>query len=217
MNALRDRSGLALGFCLAALFATSSAAEQVAADAHLLEGARHFRAGRYAEALVAFKLAGKLGARADVAWYVAATLVKLDRYEDAIGAFAEAERLAPDARDAVLSYYQALACYGARLYGCADRLLEHVAAQAGPQIKAHAEKLRADIAAVLAGPPPTGAIDWYHERATFARASGRTALELAYLREAIALGQKRADGYRVAEAQKAVQVASSPREGVKAP
>lgn len=215
MNVLRDRSGPAVAWCLAALLSTGALAGS--ADAHLLEGARHFRAGRYAEALVAFKLARKLGARADVAWYIAAALVKLERHEDAIDAFAEAQHLWPDGRDAVLTYYEALACYGARLYGCADQLLKLVAVQAGPQIKSHAEKLRADIAAALSEAPATGAIDWYLERANLAKASGRTALELAYLREAVALSQKRADGYRLAEAQRAVQVASSLRGGVQSP
>src|SRR5262245_30995591 len=90
------------------------------ADAHLLAGARHFQAGRFTEALVEFRVAVRAGDDGGALWYVAATLVKLKRPEEAITAFARAMEAAPAERDGLFDYYRALACYDARLYRCAD-------------------------------------------------------------------------------------------------
>lgn len=212
MSALRGRNQLRVVLGLLAALEAPVALAQGEADVHLLEGASHFREGRYAKALVEFKVAERLGASAETSWYIAAALVKLERHEEAIEAFAAAERVSPAGRDAVLTYYQALACYGARLFGCADRLLSRVSEDAGPQVRAHAEKIRADIAKLFSASPPVASIDWYHRRAGRAREAGRKALSIAYLEEALALGRKRADGYRVAEAEAAVRVASFPRK-----
>jgi hypothetical protein len=92
------------------------------ADEHLLAGAERFRSAHYAEALVEFEVAERLGAP-DAAWYAAAAKVKLGEYEGAIAAFAEAEKAAPGTDDPLLAYYRAIACYQLKLYLGADAQL----------------------------------------------------------------------------------------------
>lgn len=60
-----------------------------AADEHLLAGARHFADARYEHALVEFQVAQRLGS-AEGAAYAGATLVELERWEDAVEAFGAA-------------------------------------------------------------------------------------------------------------------------------
>lgn len=163
-------------------------------DEHLLAGARHFRDGRFAAALVEFRVAEKLGKAGDAAWYAAACLVRLDRPEDAVEAFADAELRAPAMRDELFDYYRAVACHDARLYLCADGLLARVGDRAGPRIRGEAQKLRQRIAPLLSGEPPKIAIDWYYLRAE--QLAKRPLLAAAFLAEAEGLAARRADRYR---------------------
>lgn len=193
-------------FALIALVAAS--ASVAAGDEHVLAGARYFREGRFEEAYVEFSVARRLGAGGEAAWYEAASLVKLKRPEEAVEAFAAAEQAAPAARDALLDYYRALACYDARLFLCADRLLASVERQAGPKVAGHARKLRADIAgAVTAAEPPTGSIDWYQQRGLAALRGGRRALAAAYFGEAADLARLRADQHGHQEALAGLEAA----------
>lgn len=168
------------------------------ADEHVLAGARLFRAQRYGEALVEFRVAQRLG-DADAAGYAAATLVKLDRAEEAIEAFA-ALKAAGAPADPLLDYYQALACHQLGLYLCADRLLASVGDRSGPRIGAQARKIRADIAPLLTAQPSAENVDRDHQLGARAAAAGRRALAAAYYREAAALAERRGDGRRRAEA-----------------
>src|SRR5438067_7073553 len=169
---------------IAALLAATSGA-----DEHVLAGARHFRAGEFPQALVEFRVAEKLGS-GEASWYAAASLVKLERHEEAIEAFAQAASRAPTARDALLDYYRALACYGARLYLCADKLLAEVGEKSGPRIAEQVRQTREKIAALFAAPPTKSAVDWYREKAAVARAAKRPALSTAYNAEAEALAAR---------------------------
>lgn len=184
------------------LLLASSAHAGVGADEHMLAGAQAFRAGHFAEALVEFRVAERMGSDGGTIWYVAATLVKLDRPDDALTEFARAQAYASGERDTLFDYYHALACYDARLYFCADRLLSPLGQQPGTGIPAQARKIRADLAPIISGAPrPTPAtIDWYHVRAAAALAAGRAALAEAYYDEAARLAALRPDGYRRAEA-----------------
>lgn len=184
---------------LAMSFWAAVASSAPAADAHMHTGARHFQADRFDEALVEFRVAEELG-DPSASWYSAATLVKLHRPADAVSEFSRAERVASADRDALLDYYHALACYEAKLYACAERLLAQINHQAGPRVGAQAEKLRATLRPVLAGPPPTATLDWYHARAREALAAKRWELAAAYFEEAMTLGRLRGDNYRGAEA-----------------
>jgi tetratricopeptide (TPR) repeat protein len=188
-----------LALCLALLGLTAAAPPD--ATPHLLQGARHFREGRFANALVEFKVAQRLGTGGEADWYIAASLVKLGRSEEALEAFAAARKAAPDARDALLDYYQALACYEAKLYLCSDSLLDAVGDASGPRIGEQVRKLRADIAALFRSAPTPASIDWYHQRAAQARAAGRPVLAARYLEEAARLAERREDRYRLAEAR----------------
>jgi len=166
------------------------------ADEHLLAGARLFRDEQFAAALVEFRVAQKLGAP-EARGYAGATLVKLERPEEAVEAFGGVDAVA---RDALLDYYRALACFDARLYLAADRILSDLGARSGPRIAEQAAKLRASIAAELAKEPSRGAVDWYLARCAGLRQAGRELLARAYCREAAGLGARRADRYGVAEA-----------------
>ncbi|HEX8825832.1 MAG TPA: hypothetical protein VF794_38330 [Archangium sp.] len=188
-----------LALCLALLGLT--AATPPDSTPHLLQGARHFREGRFANALVEFKVAHRLGSGGEADWYIAASLVKLGRSEEALEAFAAAQKSAPDARDALLDYYHALACYDAKLYLCADTLLDAVGEASGPRIGEQVRKLRGDLAALFRTAPTPSSIDWYHARATQARSAGRPVLAARLLEEAVRLAGRREDRYRLAEAR----------------
>jgi tetratricopeptide (TPR) repeat protein len=166
------------------------------ADEHLLAGAGFFREGRFTEALVEFRVAGRLGAP-EASAYAGAALVKLDRPEEAIEAFGGVD--APG-RDAVLDYYRALAAFEARLYVAADRLLAAVADRSGPRIGSQAAALRARIAPVLAKEPERAAIDWYRARCAVLKEEGRTVLASAYCAEATSLAERRADRHGLGSA-----------------
>lgn len=183
-----------VGGLLLVLAVTSSPGEKGAGE-HLSAGAQAFREGRYDEALVEFKVAQGLGAT-DAGPYAAATLVKLGRAEEAVEAFAPTE----EGRDALLDYYRGIACYEARLYLCADRLLGSVGARSGSRIAAEAAKARAAISSELAKEPPQPTIDWYLARCGERRTEGRSAIAAAYCQEAVALSERRADRYRLGEA-----------------
>jgi hypothetical protein len=167
-----------------------------AADGHLLAGARHFADARYEHALVEFQVAQRLGC-AEGAAYAGATLVELERWEDAVEAFGAAP---PPGADSLLDYYRARACYGARLYFCADAILAGLGNRSGPRIAAHAAKMRAALAVELARQPSRAAIEWYAARCASSRAQGRVTLADAYSREAAPLRDVRARSARVSEA-----------------
>jgi tetratricopeptide (TPR) repeat protein len=177
------------------------------ADEHLLAGARLFREAQFAEALVEFQVAHRLGAP-EAAQYAAVALVKLGRPEEALEAFG---RLDTPGRDALVDYYRAVAAFDAHLYQAADRILLTVADRAGPRIGEQVVRMRADIAKVLVKEPTPAAIDWYLERCSAEKAAGRSALAQAYCREASLLSERRADRYRHAEALQGA--ASSTRSG----
>lgn len=161
------------------------------ADEHLLAGARAFRAEQYAAALVEFRVAEKMDGSGEAAWYAAATLQKLGRAEDAVEAFAAAARGGPKLHDSLLDYYRALACYDARLYLCADRLLAELDGKSGPRIEEQARRARANIAMLFRDEPGDASIEWYRARASAARATGREALASAYAEEANELTARR--------------------------
>lgn len=168
------------------------------AGEHVLAGARLFRESRYAEALVEFRVAERLGAT-HARGYAAASLVKLERPLDALELFEELPE-AGARGDPLLGYYHALACYDARLYLCADGLLAQLAERTGPRVAAQVAKIRADIAGALRGEPSGDAIDWYVARAGELAAAKRPVLARAFYREARALGERRQDRHAVAAA-----------------
>ena len=170
----------------AALLCALTLSATGAGEAHLLAGARHFREGRYAEALVEFRVAEKLGARDAVA-YAGASLVKLGRWEEAIEAFGPDERARSDA---LLGYYRALACHGARLYVCADAALAAIQGRSGPKLAEQAAKIRAELAPKLASPAAPATVERYAARCVELRRAGRGVLADAYCREAAALADR---------------------------
>lgn len=179
---------------LALLLATSLSS--AGADEHLLAGAQRFREGKFEEALVEFRVASRLGATGTDP-YVASALVKMGRHEEAVEVFGGGD--APG-QDALIDYYRALACWGARLYGCADRLLAGIGDRSGPKVAAQAARLRAAIAAELRKAPTQSTVDWYRGRCVDEKRFGRTALAEAYCREATSLAARRGDGGREVEA-----------------
>ncbi len=169
------------------------------ADSHVLEGARLFRENRFAEALVEFRMAERLGSP-DARGYVAATLVKLSRPQDALELF-EAPAATPPGTDPLLDYYHARACYDLRLYLCADDLLAGVGSRTGPRVGEQADRIRRDIAAALKDEPAPEAVGWYLKRSRDHAAAGHPVLARAFAREARALGSRRADRQGMAEAE----------------
>lgn len=167
-------------------------AGSTSADEHLLAGARSFREGRFDVALVEFQNAQALGS-SGAAGYAAAALVKLGRPEEAIESFGGIE--APE-RDALLDYYLALACYEARLYQCADRILAKIGDRSGPRIAEQAKKIRQEIAALFQREPTQSSIDWYVSICSARMKSRRSVLAYAYCREAALLADKRKDHYQ---------------------
>lgn len=170
-------------------------------DAHVLAGARAFRAGDWALALVEFQVALKLGAPASVRWYEGATLARAGRFEDAVGAFERAVEEAPAEGDPLLDYYRALACYETHLWACVAEVTASLARTGGPRVQQQVAAMAGEAKTLLATEPPHAAID-----ACFSRAAATTSASLAraWLREAARLGRRRADGWRVEEADRVV-------------
>jgi tetratricopeptide (TPR) repeat protein len=139
---------------------------------HLLLGADAFRAGQFSVALVEFRFAEAEEPSSEASWYAAAALVKLHRTDEALEAFAAAEARAPAARDALFDFYQALACYDARLYTRADTLLSRIDAPAGPHLVEQATKLRARLTPVLSAATDAATADWYRAESSRLRTAG---------------------------------------------
>ena len=154
---------------------------------HLLAGARHFRDGRYGEALVEFRVAAALGEEGARA-YAGASLVKLERFEEALDAFEGV----PRGQDALLDYYRALACFGVHLYSCAEDVLAGIGDRGGPRIAAEVASLRREIAAQRPRAPAADVIAWYTGRCTALREKNRALLASAYCREGADLAARRA-------------------------
>ncbi len=183
----------------AALVALGIAAASTGAGEHLLAGARLFRDERWAEALVEFRVAERLG-DASARGYAAAALVKLDRPEQALEDF-EAPGAPPPGRDPLLDYYHAVACHDARLFLRADRLFAHVGERSGPRVSRQAAAARAGIEAMLRVEPGRDAVDWYLARCGELERAGKTVLARAFCEEAQGLGGRRGDRHGVAAAQ----------------
>lgn len=175
-----------------------------AGDEHVVAGARFFRDGRYAEALVEFRVARNVGAR-DAAAYAGASLVKLGRFEEALEAFADS---GPPGDDALLDYYRALACHGARLFARADAILAGIGDRAGPKLSGQASRIRADLAPKLAAAPEPAALAWYRERCDELRRTRRAALAELFCEEAAAAERRTVP----AGGQRAVTTPAGPKE-----
>lgn len=167
------------------------------ADEHLVAGANAFREERFAVALVEFRVAQSLGSP-DAAAYAATTLVKLNRPEEAVEAYGPGD--APG-QDALIDYHRGVACYGAQLFQCADRLMASVGDRAGPRVAELVASIRAKIATELASTPSDATIDWYMARCAAEREAKHLNLATAYCREAAGLSKRRNDHYRRSEAE----------------
>ena len=189
---------------IAALVVTVVAASAFGQDAdpHLRLGAAHFRAGRFEEAVVEFKVARELGSVGETHWYIAAALTRAGRHLDALEAFAKAEEEAPQSADALFLYYRGVACSEAQLVVCAAGSFELAAQSAGPKVAEQARRLATEASALLAAEPPHEAIDELLLRAVAAARKGRARLSATVAREAAELASRRADRWRALEAQK---------------
>jgi hypothetical protein len=167
---------------LLAAAAVAIALTSAPAERHLLDGARHFREARFAEALVEFRMAAKLGER-EAAGYAGAALVKLERWEEAVEAFGPV----PAERDALLDWYRALALDGAGLHASADALLATLSDRSGPRLAAQAAELRSRHPSRIAAARAGGAAGALRARSAQLRAEGRTALADAMGAEAVLL------------------------------
>ncbi len=161
---------------------------------HLLAGAGLFRAGRFSEALVEFRVAERLG-DPEAARYAGVALVKLGRDAEAIEALGE-----PQAdEDPLMAWYRALAHHAAGLAGEADRLLAALGGRAGPRVAEQAARLRADLAARLARVPDREEVDAAASRCAAARLGRLPRFTAAVCRDAAEVAARRADGHRLAE------------------
>ena len=198
MTAPLTNSARALAVMATFMSVTALAQE---ADAHVLAGARAFRAGQWAAALVEFRVALKRGAPASVRWYEGAALVRSGRFEEAVGSFELALEQAPGARDPLLDYYRALSCFELRLWGCVVEVTSELERTGGPRVKQQVAVMASEATQLLAAEPPREVIDSCFTRS---RLAGSPALGRAWLREAARLGQRRSDSFRVNEAQQAL-------------
>jgi tetratricopeptide (TPR) repeat protein len=167
-------------------------------ESHLVAGAEAFRAETYEKALVEFRVAEALGS-SEAGWYVAASLLKLGRAEDAIEAFVVAERSNRSATDALLEVYRGQACYSAQLLLCADRWFESAAARAGPRLAPQLKALRTAIRDALQSGQVEPAIDRLLQRAGAVETT-RPALAFALAEEAAALATRSPTRHRQGEA-----------------
>ena len=171
------------------------------ADAHVLAGARAFRSGDWAVALVEFRVALKLGAPPSVRWYEGAALARSGRFEEAVGVFELAFEAAPADRDPLLDYYRALSCFEARLWGCVAEVSAELERTGGPRVQQQIAAMATEAKQLLSVEPPREAIDACFSRA---RAAATPSLKRAWLREGARLGRRRVDKFRVGEAEQEV-------------
>jgi tetratricopeptide (TPR) repeat protein len=183
------------------VLASLGAFAQAGADAHVLSGARAFRNGEWAAALVEFRVALKLGAPASVRWYEGAALARSERFEEAVGSFELAFEQAPSARDPLLDYYRALSCFELQLWGCVVEVTSELERTGGPRVQQQVKVMAGEAKQLLSTEPPPAAIDACFTRS---RAAGSPSLSRAWLREAVRLGKRRADAFRVNEAEQAL-------------
>lgn len=169
-------------------------------DAHVLAGARAFRAGDWAVALVEFRVALKRGAPPSVRWYEGATLARTGRFQEAVGVFQQAMEEAPTDKDPLLDYYRALACFESGLWGCVAEVTAELQRTGGPRVQQQVAAMASEAKQLLATEPPRAAIDACFQRAG---ATPSAPLARAWLREAAQLGRRRGDGWRVEEAERA--------------
>ena len=179
-----------------------------ASESHLVAGAEAFRAEAYEKALVEFRVAEALGST-EASWYLAASLLKLGRAEDAIEAFVLAERSNRSATDALLDVYRGQACYAAQLLLCADRWFESAGARAGPRLAPQLQAIRGAIRDTLQKGEIDPAIDRLLDRAGAVQA-GRPALAFAFAEEAAGLASRSATRHRQAEATTLASKLSAP-------
>lgn len=158
---------------------------------HLLRGADAFRNGQFSVALVEFRFAQEQDPSGEANWYAAAALVKLHRSDEALEAFSEAAKRAPGARDALFDFYEALACYDARLYSRAELLLAGIGPRAGPHLAQEASKLRVRLEPVLSGVADPSAAEWYRTEAARQREAGRPSTAALFESEAASVASHR--------------------------
>src|SRR5688572_6269493 len=125
------------------LIATIAAAS-TPPDAHgrVAAGHRHFQAGEFEAALTEYRRAQRMGNVRETSWQIGVTLVQLGRTEDALEAFAVAQRSAPGLEQPLQRFYRAVACLKARLWQCADELLGPLASSLKGPMAAHATALK---------------------------------------------------------------------------
>lgn len=152
----------------------------------LLRGVRAFRAERYEEALITFRLLQGGRSVPEIGFYMGITLHKLNRHREALVAFRGARRAG--LREPVGEYYQALSCYRLGLLARARQgfasLLSPTpgAPDAGPRLREGAGRFVQRIDGMLAGQPAAGRFE-----AALAAAEGAPAGEAAEWMEEAAL------------------------------
>ena len=190
---LRTSGRGAVGLVIACLAGQASAGGE---EEHLRAGAAHFRAGRFDEAVVEFKVARALGAGGECPWYIAAALTRSGRHLEALEAFEAADELAPESADGLFQYFRGVACSETQLVVCASTAFELSARSAGPKVAAQARRLAAEARGVLASVPPRAAIDALLLRAQSQVHNGNPRLAQVFVREAAALSARREDRWR---------------------
>lgn len=171
-------------------------------ESHLRAGAAHFRAGRFDEAVVEFKVARALGAEGECRWYIAAALTRAGRSLEALEAFDLAEEVAPGSTDSLFQFYRGVACSEAQLVVCSSTAFDLASQASGPKVAEQARKLAAEARALLASEVPRGAIDTLLARAKEQVRGGNPRLARIFAREAAALSARRDDRWREPETKR---------------
>ncbi len=154
------------------------------ANARVATGHRYFQAGQFEAALAEYQGAARAGARGEATWQIAVTLVQLGRIDDALEAFALAQRQAPDTEQPLQRFYRAVACMKARLWQCAEETLAPLPSKLPGPLAAHALEL-GKVAGVQKKLAAAGGLSaWYEARAQAALTEGKPALAEAYRAEA---------------------------------
>jgi tetratricopeptide (TPR) repeat protein len=131
-------------FVVLVLLLASTVARADGADAHLLAGARAFRAQQYDAALAEFRQVERAGGAADLALYLGPTLYKLGRFDEARQVLARAHRRG--GTDAVAEYYLGLTWYHLGLVRLARSVFVGLDARdVGPKLAEGASRFVADL------------------------------------------------------------------------
>jgi tetratricopeptide (TPR) repeat protein len=160
---------------------------------HLLDGVRAFREGRFAEALVEFRVVERApDAPVELSFYLGPTLYKLGRYKEALEVFLGS----PSPRDEITEFYLGTTYYQLKLFDAARRSFTALKGRLGPKLAEAAVRYVQEIDGLLIKTPLPSVTDRLFAQAHAALLANQTFTAGAFLEEALLMEARSAPADR---------------------